>query len=71
MDEDYARRVESEDREKARRERVRQQQEERSKLSKSAVVDQESGYLLGYNIKDERGNLIRFEKVRKVPIAES
>jgi outer membrane lipoprotein-sorting protein len=37
----------------------------------TAVVDQESGYLLGYNIKDERGNLIRFEKVQKVPIAES
>jgi hypothetical protein len=67
-DEDYARKVESEAKEQARLERVRQEKEERSKLTKSAVTDAD-GYLQGFNIKDESGKVIRFEKVKRVPIS--
>jgi hypothetical protein len=70
-DDDYRQQLEREQAERARQQRVQAEKAQRSKLTKSAVVDQETGHLLGYQIKDEQGNNVRFEKIKRVPIAST
>ena len=67
-DQDYARKQESEAKYQEDQARIQKQREERRKLTKSEVRDQDTGYLLGWNILGPDGVVIRFEKVRKVPI---
>ena len=71
QDDEYKQQLERVQAERARQQRVQAEKEERSKLTKSAVVDQDTGYLLGYNIMDQDNKVIRFEKVKRVPIASS
>lgn len=71
QDQDYARKLESDAKYQETQARIQRQREERRKLTKSEVRDQDSGYLLGWNILDENNKVIRFEKVKKVPIAST
>jgi hypothetical protein len=68
-DQDYARKLESDRKYQEAQARILKAREERGKLTKAEVRDQESGYLLGYNIKDASGKVVRFEKVQRVPIS--
>lgn len=71
QDQDYARKLSEDVKYQETQARIQRQKQERSKLSKSEVRDQNTGYLLGWNIKNENNEVIRFEKVKKQPIASS
>jgi hypothetical protein len=67
--EEYRRRQESKEAEQVRQARMQKERKERSTLTKSAVTD-EDGYLRGFNIKDQSGRVIGFEKIMRVPITQ-